>query len=97
MFVVATTSAMNDVAHERAGLISGVVNTCHELGASLGVAFIAAAAGASLDVTRIAPDAAAGFDRAFLATGIAAVVAAVAVFAMLPAGRPRPGTVRFGH
>jgi hypothetical protein len=40
----AITSALHGVEHKDAGLGSGLVNTCHELGASLGVVAVAGAA-----------------------------------------------------
>jgi EmrB/QacA subfamily drug resistance transporter len=93
MFVTATTSAMNDVDHERAGLISGVVNTSHEFGASLGVAAASAIAGASL----AGAGATAGFDNALGAAAIAAAVIALLTYALLPTGRPRADAPVFAH
>jgi EmrB/QacA subfamily drug resistance transporter len=98
-FVVATTTAMAHVDQAQAGLTSGLLNTCHELGASLGVAFVSAVAGASVASDRLAgPPPVAGFDRAFLACAVVAAVAAVAVPWLLPPGRP-PATDRpvFAH
>ncbi|WP_275559786.1 MULTISPECIES: MFS transporter [unclassified Streptomyces] len=87
-FVSATTSAMSDVPHEDMGLTSGLVNTCHELGAALGVAVVATLAGASLETGGSVPTS--GFDRAFLACAVISLGAAVAGALLLPRGRPDP-------
>jgi EmrB/QacA subfamily drug resistance transporter len=92
--VTATTTAMAHVEQARAGLTSGLLNTCHELGASLGVAFVSAIASASVasdPVLGRAP--VAGFDRAFLALAVVAGIVAVAAPWLLPPGRP-PATDR---
>lgn len=87
-FICAITSAMHGVEHKDAGLGSGLVNTCHELGASLGVAVVAAVAGASLDGgTAPSID---GFGSAFAACAAIAAVAAVVGLTLLPKGRPDP-------
>ncbi|MFE4261048.1 MFS transporter [Streptomyces sp. NPDC056883] len=86
-FVCAITSSMHGVEHEDAGLGSGLVNTCHELGASLGIAVIAAVAGASLEGTTPSVD---GFGSAFTACAVIAAAAAVAGLTLLPKGLPDP-------
>lgn len=87
-FVCAITSAVHGIEHTDAGLGSGLVNTCHELGASLGVAVVAAVAGASLDGgTAPTID---GFGSAFAACAAIAAVAAMAGLTLLPKGRPDP-------
>ncbi|MFB6516816.1 MFS transporter [Streptomyces sp. NPDC056401] len=86
-FVCAITSSMHGVEHEDAGLGSGLVNTCHELGASLGIAVVAAVAGASLEGTTPSVD---GFGSAFTACAVIAAAAAVAGLTLLPKGRPDP-------
>ena len=97
LFVTAATSAMANVDHAQAGLTSGLLNICHELGASLGVAFASAIAGASFSgVTAAAAAAGAvadqpsvsGFDHAFLACAVVAAVLAGVAPRLLPAGRP---------
>jgi EmrB/QacA subfamily drug resistance transporter len=98
-FVTATTTAMAHVDQAQAGLTSGLLNTCHELGASLGVAFVSAIASASVASDPLLGRApVAGFDRAFLAGAVVAAVAAVAAPWLLPPGRP-PATDRpvFAH
>jgi EmrB/QacA subfamily drug resistance transporter len=87
--VTATTTAMTSVDPHRAGMVSGVINTAHELGAALGVAFISTIAGASVQAESAAASAVvAGFGDAFLAGAIIAGVSAVAVAWLLPPGRP---------
>jgi MFS family permease len=88
-FVTATTTAMTSVDPHRAGMVSGVVNTAHELGAALGVALISTIAGASVQAERAATaTVVAGFGDAFLAGAIIAAVSAVAAAWLLPPGRP---------
>ncbi|WP_342778280.1 MFS transporter [Streptomyces botrytidirepellens] len=87
-FVCAITSAMHGVEHADAGLGSGLVNTCHELGASLGIAVVAAVAGTSLEGgTAASVD---GFGGAFLACAAIAATAAVVGLTLLPKGKPDP-------
>ena len=91
-FVTATTTAMAQVDPDRAGMVSGVINTAHELGAALGVALASTIAGASVELGPAAAQAATtGFDRAFLACAILAGLVAVAASWLLPAGRPPAG------
>ena len=45
VFVSVSVAAMADVAHEHAGLASGLMTTAHELGAALGVAVLGSAGG----------------------------------------------------
>lgn len=87
-FVCAITSAMHGVEHADAGLGSGLVNTCHELGASLGIAVVAAVAGSSLEGG--AAPSVDGFDGAFLACAAISALAAVVGLTLLPKGKPDP-------
>jgi hypothetical protein len=48
-FVTATTTALSRIDPRRAGLVSGVVTTAHELGAALGVVIASTLAGTSVD------------------------------------------------
>jgi MFS family permease len=84
-FVAVSVTAMNDVAHEQAGLASGFMTTGHELGAALGVAvFASVAAGASGGIAE-------GYGDGFVvAAGIAAVLALLALVAV-PSVRPAAG------
>jgi EmrB/QacA subfamily drug resistance transporter len=88
-FVVATTTAMAHVDQAQAGVTSGLLNTGHELGASLGVAVVSTLAAASItgDPLGGRPPVS-GFDRAFLASALLAAVAAAAAPWLLPPGRP---------
>jgi hypothetical protein len=88
-FVTATTTALTGVAPDQSGLVSGVVNTAHELGAALGVAAASAIAGAGVEVGSAATAVVvAGFGDAFLAGAVLAGLAAVAATRLLPPGRP---------
>jgi EmrB/QacA subfamily drug resistance transporter len=93
-FVTAATTAMASVDHAHAGLTSGLLNTGHEFGAALGVAFVSSIAGASVAGGAAAGQApVAGFGHAFLACAAVAAVVAGAITWLLPAGRP-PATDR---
>jgi sugar phosphate permease len=98
-FVTATTTAMAKVDPDRAGMVSGVINTAHELGAALGVALVSAIAGAGVELGPAAAQAAtAGFDRAFLACAVLAGLVAVGASWLLPAGRlPAGDGPAFAH
>jgi EmrB/QacA subfamily drug resistance transporter len=98
-FVTATTTAMAQVDPRRSGLVSGVVNTAHELGAALGVALVSTIAGASIDSGPAASPAAAtaGFGDAFLAGAVLASLVAVAAPVLLPPGRPAGAGPRAAH
>jgi EmrB/QacA subfamily drug resistance transporter len=88
-FVTATTTALSRVDPQRAGLVSGVVTTAHELGAALGVAVASTIAGASIQAGPVATSlVVAGFGDAFLAGAVLAGLAAVAATRLLPPGRP---------
>ncbi|MFF7595183.1 MFS transporter [Streptomyces mirabilis] len=84
VFVTATATALAMVAHEEAGLASGVVNTFHEVGGSIGVAVLSTVAAAGVEHGAID-----GFTDAFrLSAVVAAVSAGVALF-LVPRGRPQ--------
>lgn len=91
-FVCAITSAMHGVEHSDAGLASGLVNTGHELGASLGIAVVAAVAGASLEggAGSGAVPSVDGFGTAFVTCAVISLLAAVAGLTLLPKERPDP-------
>ncbi|RJL24866.1 MFS transporter [Bailinhaonella thermotolerans] len=84
-FVTATTTAMSHVSHEEAGLASGLINTGHELGASLGVAIMSTAAAPAV-ATAAAP--ASAFGDAYLAAAVIAAAVTLAASVLLPKGRP---------
>lgn len=91
-FVTATTTTLANVPHAEAGVASGVVNTFHELGGSIGVAVVSTMAAAS-----IASDAdISGFTDAYFLCAIAAAAAALIAAALVPAGRPQ-AVVGHGH
>lgn len=92
-FVSAFTVATAHVTAGDAGVTSGIVNTFHEFGASLGVAAVSSVAAAGIGA--LAPEPAAfttGFALVAAAAGVAVVVAA----ALVPAGRPA-AAVGHGH
>jgi EmrB/QacA subfamily drug resistance transporter len=82
-FVTATTTATAHVDPHEAGMTSGLINTGHELGASLGIAFVSTLAASSLAGSGVG-----GFATAFTGAAIVAVVMAVAALWLVPAGRP---------
>lgn len=88
VFVTATTTALGMVAQEEAGLASGVVNTFHEVGGSIGVAVVSTVAAAGIDG---AAGTAGGFADAFLVCAVAAGGCAVVSAALVPPGKPETG------
>ncbi|MEE6309524.1 MFS transporter [Plantactinospora veratri] len=84
LFVVASATALGQVAAHEAGLVSGIVSTFHEFGASLGAAVVSSIAAASIAGTGTH-----GFSRGFTAGAIVAIVAAVAALAITPSSRSR--------
>ena len=82
LFVVASVTALGDVAPEQAGTASGVLSTFHELGASSGAAVMS-----GVVATGLATSSVDGIDRGYLVAAIVAVVAAAVVAALVP-GRP---------
>jgi EmrB/QacA subfamily drug resistance transporter len=83
LFVVASATALGQVAPEEAGLASGIVSTFHEFGASIGAAVVSSIAAVSLTGATTT-----GFTRAFLVAAGVAVVSAVIAVVLIPA-RPR--------
>ncbi|MGV9695074.1 MFS transporter [Streptomyces sp. NPDC003470] len=84
VFVTATTTALAMVDHREAGLASGVVNTFHEVGGSVGVAIVSTVAAAGLE-----RGSAGGFADAFALCAVVAAVGAVVALPLVPRGRPR--------
>ncbi|MEV8019069.1 MFS transporter [Streptomyces sp. NPDC086554] len=84
VFVAATTTALGVIAPEEAGVASGVVNTFHEVGGSVGVAVVSTVAAAGIE-----GGASGGFTDAFLVCAVAAAVGAAATWALVPRGKPR--------
>src|SRR3954447_4864795 len=94
-FVAVSVAAMAEVAHETAGLASGLMTTAHEVGAAIGVAILGSIAAAS--GTGTLDGLVDGYGNAFVIVGgIAVAVAAVAAFA-LPSVRPEPGMAHGMH
>lgn len=91
-FVTATTTTLANVPHDEAGVASGVVNTFHELGGSIGVAVVSTVAAGSITSTMDID----GFANAYLLCGIAAGVAALVAAVLVPRGRPQ-GMTGHGH
>lgn len=86
VLVAAQTTAFAGVSDADAGLVSGLVNTSHEVGFAIGVAVLSTIGGASLTA---GPGAGGGgFSGAFLAAAVIAVVTAVSMLHLLPSGRP---------
>jgi EmrB/QacA subfamily drug resistance transporter len=84
VFVTATTTALGMVDHHEAGLASGVVNTFHEVGGSIGVAVVSTVAAAGIEA-----GSAGGFTNAFTVCALAAAVSAVAALGLVPRGKPQ--------
>ncbi len=97
-FVTAATTAMAHVEHEHAGLTSALLNTGHEFGASLGVAFVSALAATGLaDGSVAGPATVTGFGNAFLGCAVVAAAVGIAAAWLLPAGRPPVDAPTFVH
>ncbi|MFE5852575.1 MFS transporter [Streptomyces sp. NPDC056500] len=84
VFVTATTTALAMVAQEEAGLASGVVNTFHEVGGSVGVAMVSTAA-----ATGIAQGTSTGFTGAYTLLAVTAAISAALCVALVPRGKPQ--------
>ena len=87
LFVVASATALGQVAPHEAGVASGIVSTFHEFGASIGAAVISSIAAASLTT-----QADGGYIAAFVVAALAAVAAAVISGALIPGQRPAPAS-----
>ena len=86
IFPAVSITAMADVAHEDAGMASGLLQTSHEVGAALGVAVISAVATAQAT-------AAAGYESGFIAAAVIAGLLGVLALVAVPSVRPT-GAVR---
>ncbi|MEU6978316.1 MFS transporter [Streptomyces sp. NPDC046371] len=85
VFVTATTTALGLTAPHEAGLASGIVNTFHELGGSLGVAAVSTLAAPALTGTGTPGS----FTAAFTLLTATAALTALAAPALVPKGTPR--------
>jgi EmrB/QacA subfamily drug resistance transporter len=83
VFVAATTTALGHIDHGQAGVASGIVNTFHEVGGSIGVAVLSTIAAAGIQHGTTA-----GFGSAFTFAAITAAVGAAAVLVIAPSGTP---------
>ncbi|MFB4320189.1 MFS transporter [Actinomadura sp. 21ATH] len=83
IFVVASATALGQVAPHESGIASGIVSTFHEFGASIGAAVISSVAAASL-----VGDTLSGFTNGFVVAASAAAVAALVSTALIPSRRP---------
>ncbi|MGW3867652.1 MFS transporter [Streptomyces sp. NPDC005047] len=79
LFVVASATALGQIAPHEAGLASGILSTFHEFGASLGAAVVSSMAAAG-----IAGGDAADFAPGFAAGAVVAAVAALLTFFLTP-------------
>jgi predicted MFS family arabinose efflux permease len=84
LFVTATATALAMVDPHESGLASGVVNTFHEVGGSIGVAVVSTIAASGIE-----GGTAGGFTDAFTVCAVAAVVSAAVALALVPRGKPR--------
>lgn len=91
-FVAASTTALSQVAHDEAGLASGILSTFHEFGAALGVAAVSSIAAAS-----IAGTSSTGFTRGFTFAAITAAASAVLALFVVPAAKPVANALRHAH
>ncbi|MEV0585132.1 MFS transporter [Nonomuraea sp. NPDC050310] len=83
LFVVASATALGQVAPHEAGIASGIVSTFHEFGASAGAAVISSVAAASLAGTTLS-----GFTGGFTVAA-AAAGAGIVIAALITPPRPR--------
>ncbi|MGH3385768.1 MAG: MFS transporter [Nocardioidaceae bacterium] len=84
VFVVASATALGQVEPHEAGIVSGIVSTFHEFGASLGAAVVSSMAAAS-----IAGAGTEGFSDGFSTGAVAAAAAALVALVITPSPRAR--------
>ncbi|WP_264030261.1 MFS transporter [Cellulosimicrobium sp. SH8] len=87
LFVVASATALGQVAPHEAGVASGIVSTFHEFGAALGAAVISSVAAAG-----IAGGTVQGIEAGFGFAAVVAVAAGALALALLPPRRAAAGT-----
>ncbi|MEU7281246.1 MFS transporter [Streptomyces sp. NPDC045431] len=83
VFVTATATALALTGHHEAGLASGVVNTFHEVGGSVGVAVLSTVAAAGIE-----GGTAGGFATAFAVCAAVGAVSAVVALVLVPRAKP---------
>ncbi|MFI7638877.1 MFS transporter [Nonomuraea sp. NPDC049400] len=81
-FVAATTTALGYVSHHEAGLASGVVNTFHEVGGSVGVAVVSTIAARGIETGT-----AGGFSTAYGVAAATALIAVLIAIVLVPKGK----------
>jgi EmrB/QacA subfamily drug resistance transporter len=84
VFVTATTTALGMIDHHEAGLASGVVNTFHEVGGSIGVAVVSTVAASGIESGSVG-----GFTDAFTVCAVAAAASAAVALGLVPRGKPQ--------
>lgn len=92
-FVSATSTALSRAEPDTAGVLSGVVNASHEIGAAFGIATLSLVALGGETIARVRP---ADFSLAWTVAAAFAAAAAAVALAAVPGGRPAP-TSRFVH
>ncbi len=98
-FVTAFSTTLANVSDGEAGVVSGVINTSHELGGAIGVAVVSTLAAGSITAASAKVGAVAdigGFTSAFTFCAIAAIIAAPVALYLMPGGKP-VGVVGHGH
>ncbi|MGH3980610.1 MAG: MFS transporter [Pseudonocardiaceae bacterium] len=93
LFVAATSTTLANVSHHEAGVTSGLINTFHELGGSIGVAVVSTVAAGSIAAGATGID---GFTSGFTMCAVAAGVAGVVALGLVPPGKPA-AVVGHGH
>lgn len=81
VFVAATTTALGSASHEEAGVASGLVNTFHEVGGSIGIATVSTVAAAG-----ITAHSGAGYAAAHTTMAAVAGIAALLALLLIPRG-----------
>jgi hypothetical protein len=87
MFVVASATALGQVAPHEAGIASGIVSTFHEFGASFGAAVVSSVAAASLLGNTLT-----GFTQGFTVAACAAAAGVIAAAVLTPGSSSHPGS-----
>ncbi|WP_418957935.1 MFS transporter [Streptomyces tritici] len=93
VFVTATTTALGMIDPHEAGLASGIVNTFHEVGGSIGVAVVSTLAATSLTATGTLS----GYRTAFTALAATAAATALLSLTLVPRGKPHTTGVPHAH
>jgi hypothetical protein len=83
LYVVASATALSQVAPHEAGIASGIVSTFHEFGASIGAAVVSSVAAVSL-----VGDTLTGFTNGFIVAAVAAGGGALVAVVLTPGRTP---------